>query len=98
MIVQGNQRVDSDTIRSYVTGAASGSPEEARRNLLATGLFSDVKVSRSGGSTVVSVRGRDGKERRRYDAATTGDRLGGAPMVVLINGASASASVTFPSP
>lgn len=44
------------------------------------------------GGTVVSVRGRDGKERRRYDAATTGDRLGGVPMVVLINGASASAS------
>ncbi|KQP61274.1 outer membrane protein assembly factor BamA [Methylobacterium sp. Leaf399] len=56
IVVQGNQRVDSDTIRSYVTGTASGSPEEARRNLLATGLFSDVKVSRSGAGTVVSVR------------------------------------------
>ncbi|MFC5555178.1 outer membrane protein assembly factor BamA [Methylobacterium iners] len=56
IVVQGNKRVDSDTIRSYVTGTASGSPEEARRNLLATGLFSDVRVSRSGGSTVVSVR------------------------------------------
>ncbi|MBX9931426.1 MAG: outer membrane protein assembly factor BamA [Methylobacterium sp.] len=56
IVVQGNQRVDSDTIRSYVTGTASGSPEEARRNLLATGLFSDVKVSRSGPNTVVSVR------------------------------------------
>lgn len=56
IVVQGNQRVDADTIRSYVTGTATGSPEEARRNLLATGLFSDVKVSRSGASTVVSVR------------------------------------------
>lgn len=44
------------------------------------------------GGTVVSVRGRDGKERRRYDASSRGDRLRGVPMVVLINGASASAS------
>ena len=56
IVVQGNKRVDADTIRSYVTGTASGSPEEARRNLLATGMFSDVKVSRSGAGTVVSVR------------------------------------------
>ncbi|HEX8416022.1 MAG TPA: outer membrane protein assembly factor BamA, partial [Methylobacterium sp.] len=56
IVVQGNRRVDADTIRSYVTGTASGSPEEARRNLLASGMFSDVKVSRSGGSTVVTVR------------------------------------------
>ncbi|KQP73708.1 MULTISPECIES: outer membrane protein assembly factor BamA [unclassified Methylobacterium] len=56
IVVQGNKRVDADTIRSYVTGTASGSPEEARRNLLASGMFSDVKVSRSGASTVVSVR------------------------------------------
>ncbi|WP_018045021.1 outer membrane protein assembly factor BamA [Methylobacterium sp. 88A] len=56
IVVQGNKRVDADTIRSYVTGTASGSPEEARRNLLASGMFSDVKVSRSGGGTVVTVR------------------------------------------
>ena len=56
IVVQGNKRVDSDTIRSYVTGTASGSVEEARRNLLASGMFSDVKVSRSGASTVVTVR------------------------------------------
>ena len=56
IIVEGNRRVDSDTIRSYVTGTASGSPEEARRNLLSTGLFSDVKVSARGGTTVVTVR------------------------------------------
>ncbi|WP_342166931.1 outer membrane protein assembly factor BamA [Methylobacterium sp. SD21] len=56
IVVQGNQRVDSDTIRSYVTGTASGSAEEARRNLLASGMFSDVKVSQGGGRTVVTVR------------------------------------------
>ncbi|MGU3539377.1 outer membrane protein assembly factor BamA [Methylobacterium sp. A54F] len=56
IVVQGNKRVDSDTIRSYVTGTASGSAEEARRNLLASGMFSDVKVSQGGGRTVVTVR------------------------------------------
>ena len=56
IVVEGNQRVDSGTIRSYVTGTASGSPEEARRNLLSTGLFSDVQVSARGGTTVVRVR------------------------------------------
>ena len=56
IVVQGNSRVDADTIRSYVTGTASGSAEEARRNLLASGMFSDVKVSQSGGRTVVTVR------------------------------------------
>ncbi|MEH3117791.1 MAG: outer membrane protein assembly factor BamA [Methylorubrum populi] len=56
IVVEGNRRVDSDTIRSYVTGTASGSPEEARRNLLSTGLFSDVQVSGRGGTTVVRVR------------------------------------------
>ncbi|MCC5979399.1 MAG: outer membrane protein assembly factor BamA [Salinarimonas sp.] len=52
VIVEGNQRVDTDTIRSYVVGS---SPDEARRNLVATGLFSDVRVSRQGGSVVVRV-------------------------------------------
>ncbi len=56
IVVEGNKRVDSGTIRSYVTGTASGSPEEARRNLLSTGLFSDVQVSARGGTTVVRVR------------------------------------------
>ncbi|RYY06224.1 MAG: outer membrane protein assembly factor BamA, partial [Alphaproteobacteria bacterium] len=56
IVVQGNQRVDADTIRSYVTGTASGSAEEARRNLLASGMFSEVKVAQSGGRTVVTVR------------------------------------------
>lgn len=52
VVVQGNRGVDADTIRSYVVGA---SPEEARRNLVATGLFRDVRVTRSGGSIVVNV-------------------------------------------
>ena len=54
IVVQGTGRVDAETVRSYVTG--SGSLEEARRNMLQTGLFSDVRISRQGGRIVVSVR------------------------------------------
>ena len=35
VVVEGNSRVDTETVRSYVSG--SGSPEEARRSLLQTG-------------------------------------------------------------
>jgi outer membrane protein insertion porin family len=54
IVVQGNGRVDPETVRSYVTG--SGSLEEARRNMLQTGLFQDVRISRQGGRILVSVR------------------------------------------
>src|SRR5262245_13113487 len=60
IVGQGNRRVDSETIRSYVTGTASGSLEEARRNLLQTGMFSEVRISRSGSQTVVTVRENSG--------------------------------------
>ena len=46
VVVQGNRRVDSETIRSYVVGAGSGSLEQVRQGLLATGMFSSVSVSR----------------------------------------------------
>jgi outer membrane protein insertion porin family len=55
VVVEGNRRVDTETVRSYVTGAG-GSAEEARRSLLQTGLFSDVRVSRRGSQIVVAVR------------------------------------------
>ena len=53
VVVQGNKRVDADTIRSYV---ADQSPEAAKKDLLQTGLFSTVEVRRSGNQTIVSVR------------------------------------------
>jgi carboxyl-terminal processing protease len=42
--------------------------------------------------TVVTTRGRDPDENRIYEAAPNGDLIRNVPMVVLINGASASAS------
>lgn len=44
------------------------------------------------GGTVVSIRGRDASENRSFSAPTHGDMLAGVPVVVLVNGASASAS------
>lgn len=42
--------------------------------------------------TVVTTKGRDPEENRVYEAPPNGDLVRGVPMVVLINGASASAS------
>src|SRR3954469_12080063 len=55
IVVQGNQRGDSDTIRSYVTGAGVGSLEEARRSLQQTGMFPSVQIARRGSQIVVTV-------------------------------------------
>ncbi|MGB8181153.1 MAG: S41 family peptidase, partial [Stellaceae bacterium] len=44
------------------------------------------------GGTVVSTRGRDPDDNQVFTASSSGDRIPGVPMVVLINGASASAS------
>lgn len=57
VVVQGNQRVDSETIRSYFgPGRTDGAGlDEAVKDLYATGRFSDVRVRRAGGSIVVSV-------------------------------------------
>ncbi|WP_022721431.1 S41 family peptidase [Rhodopseudomonas sp. B29] len=44
------------------------------------------------GGTVVSIRGRQPDDQRVFSAPNKGDMLPGVPVVVLINGASASAS------
>lgn len=81
VVVQGNRRVDTETIRSYVTGTAGGSVEEARRNLLATGMFSDVRVSRGGGQILVVVRENNVVNRvvfegnKKIEKATLGSEI-----------------------
>ncbi len=52
IIVEGNKRVDSETIRSYFIGA---NPNDAVKKLYQTGYFSDVEVSHRGGALVVRV-------------------------------------------
>ncbi|SEF90204.1 Beta-barrel assembly machine subunit BamA [Bosea lathyri] len=63
VVVQGNRRVDAETIRSYGQGA----PQEIRQNLLATGLFSNVQVSRRGAQTVISVQENDSINRVAFE-------------------------------
>ncbi|WAJ30877.1 outer membrane protein assembly factor BamA [Antarcticirhabdus aurantiaca] len=58
--VRGNQRVDAETVRSFIQirpGQNVGESEidEAVRRLFSTGLFSDVRISQSGGTLVVNV-------------------------------------------
>ncbi len=55
VVVQGNARVDAETIRSYFAGADEAKINQAVKDLYATGLFSDVKVRREGGRLVVTV-------------------------------------------
>ncbi|WP_458096557.1 outer membrane protein assembly factor BamA [Roseomonas sp. WA12] len=58
--VQGNQRIEADTIRSYMLLQPGDAFEEDRldrslRTLFATGLFRDVRVARQGERIVVQV-------------------------------------------
>ena len=62
VVVHGNRRVDAETIRSYAAGREN--PQEIRESLLATGLFSNVQVSRRGAQTVISVQEQGGTVNR----------------------------------
>jgi outer membrane protein insertion porin family len=60
IVVEGNRRVEAETVRSYFRGGAGGQLgpqeiDEGLKSLYATGLFNDVRVNRSGGRLVVSV-------------------------------------------
>jgi outer membrane protein insertion porin family len=58
--VEGNRRVESDTIRSYFKPGPNGALDPGRiddglKALIETGLFQDVKINRAGGRIVVTV-------------------------------------------
>ncbi|MBI3702187.1 MAG: outer membrane protein assembly factor BamA [Afipia sp.] len=58
--VEGNRRIEADTIRSYFKPGPSGQLDSARiddglKALVETGLFQDVKINRVGGKLVVVV-------------------------------------------
>jgi outer membrane protein insertion porin family len=58
--VEGNQRIEAATVRSYMT-VAPGEPfdpvalDQSLKNLFATGLFDDVSIRREGDDVVVSL-------------------------------------------
>ncbi len=58
--VEGNRRVEADTIRSYFKPGRGGqldavAIDDGLKALIATGLFTDVRISRPGGRIVVTV-------------------------------------------
>ncbi|MXP63221.1 outer membrane protein assembly factor BamA [Roseomonas sp. M0104] len=59
--VQGNQRIEADTVRSYMLLQPGDAYDDARadrslRTLFATGLFKDVRISRQGDRVIVQVQ------------------------------------------
>jgi carboxyl-terminal processing protease len=80
-------------LRQQAGGRLSGFVLDLRND--AGGLL-DAAVEVAGdfldSGTVVTTRGREADENRVYDAPPNGDLIRGTPMVLLINGASASAS------
>jgi outer membrane protein insertion porin family len=59
IVVEGNRRVEADTIRSYFKAAGGGlsaaSIDEGLKGLYATGLFQDIRIRQAGGRLIVTV-------------------------------------------
>lgn len=53
VVVQGNRRVSTDTIRSYASDQPAA---EVQKDLMQTGLFSSVNVTKRGNQTVITVK------------------------------------------
>ena len=68
--VRGNTRVDSETIRSYFAGTSPDDINKGVKDLYATGLFSDVKVSRSGGGVTITVNENRAVNRVVFEGAS----------------------------
>ena len=61
VVVEGNRRVDAETIRSHLHAAPGGRHDDASRDaalksLIATGLFEEVSIDRAGETLVVRVK------------------------------------------
>lgn len=54
--VEGNHRVDSETIGSYFTGSDPAAVNQGVKNLYATGQFSDIQVIHAGGHVIIRVK------------------------------------------
>jgi len=58
IVVEGNRRVEADTIRSYFRsagGLSAASIDEGLKGLYATGLFQDIRIRQAGGRLYVTV-------------------------------------------
>ena len=68
--VRGNHRVDSETIRSYFAGTGPDDINKGVKDLYATGLFSDVRVSRDGGGVTITVNENRAVNRVVFEGAS----------------------------
>src|SRR5262249_11052486 len=73
IVVEGSRRVEADTIRSYFKPGPGGriGPEqedEGLKALIATGLFSDVRISHAGGRIVITVVGKPVINRGAFES------------------------------
>ncbi|WP_245303496.1 outer membrane protein assembly factor BamA [Pseudorhodoplanes sinuspersici] len=55
VVVEGNRRVEADTVRSYFKGTSAAAIDEGLKGLYATGLFQDVRIRQAGGRLIVTV-------------------------------------------
>ena len=55
VVVEGNRRVEADTVRSYFKGTSAAQIDEGLKGLYATGLFQDVQIRQAGGRLIVTV-------------------------------------------
>lgn len=59
IVVEGNRRVEAETIRSYFKSSGGGlnavTIDEGLKGLYATGLFQDVRIRQAGGRLIVTV-------------------------------------------
>jgi outer membrane protein insertion porin family len=60
IVVEGNRRVEPETVRSYLTFSSGdaydpGEVNQSLKTLFATGLFQDVRIRRSGSTIIVIV-------------------------------------------
>jgi outer membrane protein insertion porin family len=55
VVVQGNHRVDTETINGYFKGTDAAAVNQAVKDLYATGFFTDVKIRHEGGRLIVVV-------------------------------------------
>ncbi len=68
--VRGNKRVDSETIRSYFAGTSPDEVNKGVKDLFATGLFSDVQVTRGGGGVTITVNENRAVNRVVFEGAS----------------------------
>ena len=55
IVVEGNDRIDSDTVRSYFSGTDQASVDKGVKDLSAAGIFSNVSARIVGGKVIVKV-------------------------------------------